>query len=93
MTKLKFLPEPYMIHRLGKISTHICCLLYFKFSQASLMPYKRSVLLLKSRLRTHHPHMHYSYNGGRRKNMSFHLNPPKKYFTPTLGVNTKKYTP
>ena len=46
-------------------------------------------MLLKSRSRTHHPHMHYSYTGGRRKNMSFHLDPPKKCFTPTLGVNTK----
>ena len=46
-------------------------------------------MLLKSRSRTHHPHMHYSYSGGRRKNMSFHLDPLKKCFTPTLGVNTK----
>ena len=33
--------------------------------------------------------MHYSYPGGRRKDMPFHLDPPKKCFTPTLGVNTK----
>ena len=34
-------------------------------------------MLLKSRSRTHHPHMHYSYTGGRRNNMPFHLDPPK----------------
>ena len=42
-------------------------------------------MLLKSRSCTHHPHMHYSYTGGRRKNMPS----TKKCFTPTLGVNTK----
>jgi hypothetical protein len=41
------------------------------------MLYERFVMLLKSRSRTHHPLMHYSYTGGRRKNMSFHLDPPK----------------
>ena len=34
-------------------------------------------MLLKSRSRTHHPHMHYSYTKSRCKNMSFHLDPPK----------------
>ena len=34
-------------------------------------------MLLKSRSRTHHPHMHYSYTGGRRNNMPFHLDPSK----------------
>ena len=33
-------------------------------------------MLLKSRSRTHHPHMHY-YTRGRRNNMPFHLDPPK----------------
>jgi hypothetical protein len=33
--------------------------------------------------------MHYSYTRGRRKNIPFHLDTPKKYFTPTPGVNTK----
>ena len=32
---------------------------------------------LKSRSRTHHPNMHYSYTGGRHYNMPFHLDPPK----------------
>ena len=32
-------------------------------------------MLLKSRSRTHHPNMHYSYTGGRRNNMPFHLDP------------------
>ena len=41
------------------------------------MPYERFVMLLKSRSRTHHPNMHYSYTGGRRKNIPLHLDPPK----------------
>jgi hypothetical protein len=53
------------------------------------MPYERLVMLLKSRSHTYHPHMHYSYTGGRHKNMSFHLDPLKKCFTSTIGVNTK----
>jgi hypothetical protein len=89
MTKLEFLPEPYMILRLRKPFTHICCLFCTEFSQALLMPYERFVMLLKSRSRTHHPHMHYSYTRSRRNNMPFHQDPPKIYFTPTLGVNTK----
>jgi len=32
-------------------------------------PYKRFVMLLKSRSRTHHPNMFYSYIGGEHKNM------------------------
>ena len=34
-------------------------------------------MLLKSRSRTHHPNMYYSYTRGRRNNMPFHLDPPK----------------
>jgi hypothetical protein len=41
------------------------------------MSYDRFVMLLKSRSRTHHPHMHYFYIGDRRKNMPFHLDPSK----------------
>jgi hypothetical protein len=77
MIKLEFLLEPYMILRLGKPFTHICCLLCIEFSQALLMPYERFVMLLKSRSRTHHPHMHYSYTGSRRNNMLFHEDPQK----------------
>jgi hypothetical protein len=73
MTKLEFLPEPYMMFRLEKPFSHICCLLCIEFSQVLLMPYERFVMLLKLRSRTHHPHMHYSYTGSRRNNMSFHL--------------------
>ena len=76
MTKLEFLPEPYMIFRLGKLP-HICCLLCIEFSQALLIPYERFVMLLKSRSRTHHPHMHYSYTGDRCNNMPFYLDLPK----------------
>jgi hypothetical protein len=39
------------------------------------MLYERFVMLLKSRSRAHHPHMHYSYTRGRHKNMPFHLDP------------------
>ena len=76
MTKLEFLPEPYMIFRIGKLSLiHVIC---FALSLSSFIdPYERFVMLLKSRSRTHHPHMHYSYTGCRRKNMSIHLDPPK----------------
>ena len=64
MTKLEFLPKPIMI-RIGNLPL-ICCLLSIEFSQALLMPFERFVMLLKSRSRTHHPHMHYSYTGRRR---------------------------
>ena len=47
-------------------------------------------MLLKSRSRTHHPHMHYSYTGGRHKTY-LPSRSIKKCSTPTLGVNTKKY--
>jgi hypothetical protein len=53
------------------------------------MPYERFVILLKSRSRTHHAHMHYSYTGGRRITC-FSSRSTKKCFTPTLGENTKK---
>ena len=76
MTKLKFPPEPYMLIRLGKLP-HICCLLLHWVLSSFVDPYERFVLLLKSRSRTHHPHMHYSYTRGRCKNMPFHLDPPK----------------
>jgi hypothetical protein len=39
------------------------------------MPYERFVILLKSRSRTHHPQIHYSYIGGRRRTCI--LDPPK----------------
>ena len=66
MTKLKFLPMPY-IFRLRKPSTYM--LLVYVLSFVNVDPYEKSVKLLKSRSRTLHPHMHYSYTGGRRKNM------------------------
>ena len=40
-------------------------------------PYERFVMLLKSRSCILHPYMHYSYTGGRHKNMPFHLDPPR----------------
>ena len=99
MTKLEFLLDPNMfIFRLGKLSL-ICYLFCIEFSQALLMPYERFVILLKSRSRTHHPHMHYSYTGGRRKNMpSIQIHPknvlllhwektPKIYFIGFHQIN------
>jgi hypothetical protein len=67
MIKLKFLLEPNMlIFRLGKLPL-IYYLLCIEFGRALLIPYERFVMLLKSRSRTHHPHMHYSYTRGGRK--------------------------
>ena len=74
--KLEFPPEPYMLFRLGKLP-HICYLLLHWVLSSFVDPYERFVMLLKSISRTHHPHLHYSYTGGRHKNMSFHLDPPK----------------
>ena len=88
MTKLEFPLKPYRLFRLGKLP-HICCLLLHWVLSSFVDPYERFVMLYKSRSRTHHPHMHYSYTGGRRKNTPFHLDPPKKCFTPALGMNTK----
>ena len=52
------------------------------------MPYERFVILLKSRSRTHHPHMHYSYTVVGAKTC-FPSRFTQKCFTPTLGENTK----
>jgi hypothetical protein len=79
--KLEFLSEPYMILRLGKPFTHICYLVCIEFSQALLMPYERFVMLLKSRSRTH------PLGVGDTICHSIKIC-PKKYFTPTLKVNT-----
>jgi hypothetical protein len=49
------------------------------------MPYERFVMLLKSRSRTHHPRMHYSYTWGRRKNMPSIWIHPKMFYTYTRG--------
>jgi hypothetical protein len=77
MTKFEFLPEPYMMFRLGKLSLiHAACFC-IEFSQALLMPYARFVMLLKSRSRTHHSNMYYSYTRGRHRNMPFHQDPLK----------------
>jgi hypothetical protein len=52
MTKLEFLLEPYMMFKLGKPFTHLCCLHCIEFSQALLKPYERflEVPLPKSNL-------------------------------------------
>jgi hypothetical protein len=82
---LKFLPQPYT--RLGKLPLIKYNLLCIEFSQILLIPYERFVMLLKSRSRTYHLYMHYSYTGSKRKNMLFRL--LKKCYTSILGVNIK----
>ena len=51
-------------------------------------PYERFVMLLKSRSRTHHPHMQYSYTGVGSKTC-FPFRSTQKCVISTLGVNTK----
>jgi hypothetical protein len=68
---LKFLPQPYT--RLGKLPLIKYNLLCIEFSQILLIPYERFVMLLKSRSRTYHLYMHYSYTGSKHKNMLFRL--------------------
>jgi hypothetical protein len=72
MTKLEFSPKPYMLFRLGKLP-YICCLLLYWVLSSFVDPYERFFMLLKSRSRTHHPHMHYSYTGDRCKTHAFYL--------------------
>ena len=75
MTKLEFLPEPYMLFRLEKLPL-LCCL--FALSLVKLCwPLWEVCQALKFKITNTHPHMHYSYNRGRRKNMPFHLEHPK----------------
>jgi hypothetical protein len=90
-TKLEFLPEPYMIFRLGKLSLIYAACICIEFSQAFLMPYERFVMLLKSRSRTHHPHMHYSYTGvGATTCHSIEIH-PKIFNSYTGSEHQKKY--
>jgi hypothetical protein len=87
MTKLEFLPEPNMIFRLGNLSLIYAACFSIEFSQALLKPYERFVMLLKSRSRTHHSHMHCTYTRGKHKYMPFHQYPPKNIFY-SYCVNT-----
>ena len=75
------------LHRLGKLP-HICCLLLHWVLSSFVDPYERFVMLLKSRSRTHHPHMHYSYTGVG-ATTCFPSRSTQNCFTSTLGVNTK----
>ena len=88
MTKLEFLLAPYRLFRLGKLPD-ICCLSCIEFSEALLTLYDMFVMLLKSRSRTQHPHMHYSHIGVGAKTC-FPSRSIQKCFTPTLGGNTQK---
>jgi hypothetical protein len=90
MTKLEFPPEPYMLFRLEKF-LHICCLLLHWVLSSFVDLYERFALLLKSRSRTLYPHMHCSYNRGRSKNMSFHLDPPKNVLLLHWELTPKKF--
>ena len=84
MTKLEFPLEPYMLFRLGKLP-HICCLFLHWVLSSFVDPYERFVMLLKSRSRTHHSHMHCSYTGGRHKNMPSIQIQPKMFYSYTRG--------
>jgi hypothetical protein len=88
MRFLNFHQSLICLSRLGKLP-HICYLLCIEFGQALLMPYERFVILFKSRSRTHHPQMYYSYTRGRRRTC-LPFRPTQKCITPTLGENTKK---
>ena len=88
MTKLEFPLETYMLFRLGKLP-HICYLLLHWVLLSFVDPCERFVMLLKSRSRTHHPHMHYSYTGSWCKNMPFHLDPPKMFYSYTGSEHQK----
>ena len=68
MTKLEFLPESYILFRVGKLP-HICFLLLHWVLSSFVDPYETFVMLLKSRSRTHHPEIFYSYAGSEHKNM------------------------
>ena len=98
LKNIKMLHDEFCMTKLEFLLDHICYLgqesfdIYaacFALSFVKLCdPYERFVMLLKSRSCTHDPHMHYSYTGGRCKNMpSIQIHP--KCFTPTLRVNTK----
>jgi hypothetical protein len=86
----EFPPEQYMLFRLGKLP--LKCYLQLHWVLSSFVdPYERFVMLLKSRSRTHHPHMHYSYTGGRHTKTCLPYRSAQKCSTPTVGVNTKTY--
>ena len=87
MTKLEFPPEPYMLFRLEKLP-QICCLLLYWVLSSFVDPYERSIMLLKSRSRTHHPDMHCCYTGVGAKTC-LPSRSTQKCSTPTLGVNPK----
>ena len=52
-------------------------------------PYERFIMLLKSRSRTHHPHICITPTLGVGTKTCFPFRSTQKCFTPTLGVNTK----
>jgi hypothetical protein len=91
MAKLEFLPEPYMLFRLGKLPYIGYSLLHLILS-SFVDPYERFVMLLKSRSRTHHPHMHYSYTVGRRKNTLSVKIHPKMFYSYTGGEHKNMLT-
>jgi hypothetical protein len=89
MTKLEFLPKPYMMFRIGKLSLIYVACFCIEFCQALLMPYERFVILLKSRSRIHHPHMHYFYTEGRRKTYHSIQIHPKIFYSYTRSEHQK----
>ena len=85
MTKLEFLPEQNMIFRLRKLPLIYAACIALSLVKLCWCLYESFVMLLKSRSCTHHPHMHYSYTGGRRKNMPSILIHSKMFYSYTGG--------
>jgi hypothetical protein len=88
MTKFEFPPESYMLFRLGKLS-HTCCLLLHWVLSSFVDPYKRFIMLLKSRSCRHHLHIPAAPTLGEGIKTCLSSRTTQKYSTPTLGVNAK----
>ena len=77
----------YMIFRLGKLPNIASCI---ALSFVKLCwPLWEVCHALKIKIMYTPPTYALLLHWGWHKNMPFHLDPPKKSFTPTLGVNTK----
>ena len=89
ITKLEFLPKPYMIFRLGQL-LHICCLFCIKFCQA-LLTLMRGLSCSKIKITYTPPTNALLLHQGQAQKHVIPLRSTQKCSTPTLGVNTKNY--
>ena len=87
MTKLEFLPEPYMLFRLGKLS-RICCLFCIEFCQ-TLLTLMRDLSCSTNQDHVHTTHICTTLTLGVGANTCLPSRSTQKCSTPTLGVNTK----